>query len=187
MSARRRLRSRQAARALATATRGAKDAALLAIADALEANAGRIVEANAEDLARGVAEGMSVSLQDRLRLDDDRIAAIAAAVRKIADLPDPVGEVVRGNTLPNGLRLRQVRVPMGVVGMIYEARPNVTVDAAVPRPEERQRGDAARWLGRRVVERGDRRGDADGGRRHRAARRRRSPRSTRGGARAPSS
>lgn len=124
------LRSRQAARALATTDRRVKDAALLAIADALVAATERIVAANTEDLARGVAEGMSVSLQDRLRLDEARIAAIAGAVRKIADLPDPVGEVVRGSTLPNGLRLRQVRVPMGVVGMIYEARPNVTVDAA---------------------------------------------------------
>src|SRR4051794_39741335 len=91
--------ARRAARALATADRGAKDAALHAVAEALVEHTDRIVSANAEDLSRAGAEGMSVSLQDRLRLDGSRIAAIAAAVRTIADLPDPVGEVVRGNTL----------------------------------------------------------------------------------------
>jgi glutamate-5-semialdehyde dehydrogenase len=120
-----------ATRALATASRAVKDAALAAIADDLVAATDRIVAANAEDLARGERDGIGVGLLDRLRLDGPRIAAIADAVREVAALPDPVGEVVRGSTLPNGLRLRQVRVPMGVVGMIYEARPNVTVDAAV--------------------------------------------------------
>jgi glutamate-5-semialdehyde dehydrogenase len=124
-------RAREAARALATASTGTKNTALLAVADALEAATGRIVEANADDLGRGRRDGLAEGLLDRLRLDADRVAAIAAAVRHVASLPDPVGEVVRGSTLPNGLRLRQVRVPMGVVGMIYEARPNVTVDAAV--------------------------------------------------------
>jgi len=119
-----------ASRALATATRATKDAALLALADALVAATEEIVEANAEDLARGRANGTSDGLLDRLTLTPERIAAIADALRELAALPDPVGEVVRGSTLPNGLRLRQVRVPMGVVGMIYEARPNVTVDAA---------------------------------------------------------
>jgi glutamate-5-semialdehyde dehydrogenase len=123
--------ARAAARVLATVPAGTKDAALLAVADALQAATERIVEANATDLARGRRDGLAEGLLDRLRLDGDRIAAIAAAVRHVASLPDPVGEVVRGSTLPNGLRLRQVRVPMGVVGMIYEARPNVTVDAAV--------------------------------------------------------
>ncbi|MGO1173608.1 MAG: glutamate-5-semialdehyde dehydrogenase [Actinomycetaceae bacterium] len=122
--------ARTAGRALATATRATKDAALEAMADALVAGADRIVAANAEDLERGRTGGMSPGLLDRLALDDARIAAIADALRELAALPDPVGEVVRGSTLPNGLRLRQVRVPMGVVGMIYEARPNVTVDAA---------------------------------------------------------
>lgn len=122
--------AKRAARALATATRATKDAALHAMADALVAEAPRIVEANAADLERGRAGGMAPGLLDRLALDADRIAGIAAALREVAGLPDPVGEVVRGSTLPNGLRLRQVRVPMGVVGMIYEARPNVTVDAA---------------------------------------------------------
>jgi glutamate-5-semialdehyde dehydrogenase len=125
------LRAREAARELATASGATKTAALLAVADALVAATDRIVAANAEDLHRGRAEGLAESLLDRLRLDPTRIAAIADAVRHVAALPDPVGEVVRGSTLPNGLRLRQVRVPMGVVGMIYEARPNVTVDAAV--------------------------------------------------------
>src|SRR3954447_15010355 len=123
--------ARVAARALATVPTGAKDAALLAVADALEAASERIVEANARALESGRGDGLAEGLLDRLRLDRDRIAAIAAAVRHVASLPAPVGEVVRGSTLPNGLRLRQVRVPMGVIGMIYEARPNVTVDAAV--------------------------------------------------------
>lgn len=123
--------AREAARQLVTASRAAKDCALLAIADDLVAATDRIVAANAEDLARGERDGLGSGLLDRLRLDGPRISAIAAAVRDVAALPDPVGEVVRGSTLPNGLRLRQVRVPMGVVGMIYEARPNVTVDAAV--------------------------------------------------------
>jgi glutamate-5-semialdehyde dehydrogenase len=125
------LRAREAARELATASGAAKTAALLAVADALEAASDRIVAANAEDLDRGRRDGLAESLLDRLRLDRQRVGAIAEAVRHVAALPDPVGEVVRGSTLANGLRLRQVRVPMGVVGMIYEARPNVTVDAAV--------------------------------------------------------
>ncbi len=123
-------RSRVAARALATATRSTKDAALRAMADTLVAAAPEIVTANAVDLERGRAAGLSAGLLDRLALTVERVAAIADALRELAALPDPVGEVVRGQTLPNGLQLRQVRVPMGVVGMIYEARPNVTVDAA---------------------------------------------------------
>ncbi|RYV50234.1 glutamate-5-semialdehyde dehydrogenase [Pengzhenrongella frigida] len=123
-------RAKVAARTLATATRGTKDAALLALADALVAATDEIVAANTQDVERGRASGTSPGLLDRLTLTPDRIVAIAAALRELAALPDPVGEVVRGSTLPNGLRLRQVRVPMGVVGMIYEARPNVTVDAA---------------------------------------------------------
>ncbi|UER54750.1 glutamate-5-semialdehyde dehydrogenase [Kineosporiaceae bacterium SCSIO 59966] len=124
-------RAREASRALATATRAAKDAALYAAADALVAATDRVVAANALDLERGQTDGLAAGLLDRLRLDGGRVAAIADAVREVAALPDPVGEVVRGRTLPNGLRLRQIRVPMGVVGMVYEARPNVTVDAAV--------------------------------------------------------
>jgi glutamate-5-semialdehyde dehydrogenase len=123
-------RAKLAGRALATATRATKDAALHAMADALVAAAPRVVEANARDLAAGRDAGMSPGLLDRLALTEERISSIADALRELATLPDPVGEVVRGSTLPNGIRLRQVRVPMGVVGMIYEARPNVTVDAA---------------------------------------------------------
>lgn len=123
-------RAKVASRALANATRATKDAALHALADALVAATDEIVAANARDLDQGRADGISPGLLDRLALTPDRVAAIADALRELAGLPDPVGEVVRGSTLPNGLRLRQLRVPMGVVGMIYEARPNVTVDAA---------------------------------------------------------
>lgn len=123
-------RAKAASRVLATATRSTKDAALEAIAGALVTNSERIIEANATDLERGRSNGMSDGLLDRLTLNTERIEAIAQAMREVASLPDPVGEVVRGSRLPNGLRLSQTRVPMGVVGMIYEARPNVTVDAA---------------------------------------------------------
>jgi glutamate-5-semialdehyde dehydrogenase len=124
------LAARTASRRLALVSRAEKDAALHHLADALVAATDEIVAANESDLARGREEGMAESLQDRLRLDAARVAAVADALRDIAGLPDPVGEVVRGSTLANGLQIRQVRVPMGVVGMIYEARPNVTVDAA---------------------------------------------------------
>jgi glutamate-5-semialdehyde dehydrogenase len=124
-------RARDAARVLATTPRLVKDRALEEIATALLADATSIVAANGRDLDRGRQEGLPEGLLDRLRLDVPRLEAICAAVRHVASLPDPVGEVVRGSTLPNGLRLTQVRVPMGVVGMVYEARPNVTVDAAV--------------------------------------------------------
>lgn len=124
-------RARQAARTLRVSHRNAKDAALQAIADALILNTERIVRANAEDVQRAVDNGTSPAIIDRLTLNESRIAAIAQAVRDVAALPDPVGEVIRGYTLPNGLQVRQIRVPLGVVGMIYEARPNVTVDAAV--------------------------------------------------------
>ncbi|HEX5533583.1 MAG TPA: glutamate-5-semialdehyde dehydrogenase [Actinomycetales bacterium] len=123
-------RARTAARTLAPSKRETKDAALRAIADALVAAGDRIEAANRLDLERGESAGLTTGLLDRLRLDADRIGAIAEAVRDVAALPDPVGEVVRGQILPNGLRLNQIRVPMGVVGMVYEARPNVTVDAA---------------------------------------------------------
>ncbi len=122
--------ARTASRRLALLSRAEKDAALLALADALDSATDEVVAANERDLVRGREQGMAESLQDRLRLDPPRVAAVASAVRDIAALPDPVGEVVRGSTLANGLQIRQVRVPMGVVGMIYEARPNVTVDAA---------------------------------------------------------
>jgi glutamate-5-semialdehyde dehydrogenase len=123
-------RSRVASRQLAQMSRSSKDEALLVLADALEEATPLILQANDEELQRGRDTGMSESLLDRLMLDARRIADIAQGMRDIAGLPDPVGEVVRGSTLANGLQVRQIRVPMGVVGMIYESRPNVTVDAA---------------------------------------------------------
>ncbi len=121
---------RAAAPALARLSSGEKDAALLAMADALEARSGDILAANAQDLARAQAGGMSPAFLDRLALTRERVLAMAGGLRQVAALPDPVGQVVEGRTLPNGLRLTQVRVPLGVVGIIYEARPNVTSDAA---------------------------------------------------------
>lgn len=123
-------RARGAGATLGPLPRSAKDDALLAIADALEVRTAEIVEANAKDTARAREAGTSESIVDRLTLTPERVRAIAADVRDVAALPDPVGEIVRGSTLPNGIDLRQVRVPLGVVGIIYEARPNVTVDAA---------------------------------------------------------
>lgn len=123
-------RAQLAARGIRNATSNVKNQLLRAIADALVVESARIIAANDTDMARGRENGMSRSLLDRLSLTSERIEAIAEATRQVASLPDPVGEVVRGNTLPNGLVLRQIRVPMGVIGMIYEARPNVTVDAA---------------------------------------------------------
>jgi len=122
--------ARQASRRLALLSRADKDAALRAMADALVAASGVIIAANAQDVAQGREQGLTQGLLDRLRLDQPRVEAVAQALRDIAGLPDPVGEVVRGSTLANGLQIRQLRVPMGVVAMIYEARPNVTVDAA---------------------------------------------------------
>ncbi|MCX3064339.1 glutamate-5-semialdehyde dehydrogenase [Streptomyces beihaiensis] len=123
-------RARTAAAAIAPLPRAAKDAALAAVADALDARTAEIVEANAKDIAKARAAGTPDAIVDRLTLTPERVRAIASDVRDIVALPDPVGEVVRGSTLPNGIDLRQVRVPLGVVGIIYEARPNVTVDAA---------------------------------------------------------
>ncbi|MFH8368956.1 glutamate-5-semialdehyde dehydrogenase [Streptomyces sp. NPDC018031] len=123
-------RARAAAADLAPLPRAVKDDALLAIADALEVRTKEIVEANAVDVERARAAGTAESIIDRLTLTPERVRAIASDVRDVVALPDPVGEVVRGSTLPNGIDLRQVRVPLGVVGIIYEARPNVTVDAA---------------------------------------------------------
>ncbi len=123
-------RAAEAAAELAPLPRAAKDAALHRIADALVDAAPEIVKANEADVARARENGISDYMIDRLSLTEQRIAAIAEAVRKVAALPDPVGETVRGTVLPNGLELRQVRVPLGVVGIIYEGRPNVTVDAA---------------------------------------------------------
>ncbi|AZN29557.1 glutamate-5-semialdehyde dehydrogenase [Flaviflexus salsibiostraticola] len=123
-------KARGAARVLRSASTTEKNAALEAIAVLLEERSKEITEANGQDIARGIEVGLTDALIDRLTLDESRIAGIADAVRQLIALPDPVGEVVAGRTLPNGLTVRNVRVPMGVVGMIYEARPNVTVDAA---------------------------------------------------------
>lgn len=123
-------RSRHAARRMAMANRAWKDRALRAVGAALQENAAAILSANTRDVAAGKANGTSVAMLDRLTLTQDRIAGLVAALENLANLPDPVGNVVRGQTLPNGLRLRQVNVPMGVVAAIYEARPNVTVDIA---------------------------------------------------------
>ncbi len=124
------LRAREAAHELALATRATKDAALHAMADALVADTEGVLAANAEDVSAARESGTPDALVDRLSLDAGRVAGMADGLRDVAALPDPVGEVVRGSTLANGLELRQVRVPFGVVGIIYEARPNVTADAA---------------------------------------------------------
>jgi glutamate-5-semialdehyde dehydrogenase len=124
------LRAREAAHELALATRATKDAALHAMADALVAHTDTVLAANTEDVSAARESGTPEALLDRLSLDAGRVAGMAEGLRDVAALPDPVGEVVRGSTLANGLELRQVRVPFGVVGIIYEARPNVTADAA---------------------------------------------------------
>jgi glutamate-5-semialdehyde dehydrogenase len=122
--------AKRASRDLATLGSDVKDAALHAIADALIASSETILQANARDLQDGERSGLSDALLDRLALDERRVAEMAAGVRTIASLPDPVGEVIDGSTLPNGLQLRRVRVPLGVIAVVYEARPNVTIDAA---------------------------------------------------------
>ena len=122
--------ARRAGRVLAPLNTAAKDRALRAIADALEVRIPEILEANARDMQAGQAADIGAALLDRLRLDDGRVRAMAAGVRQIAALPDPVGEVIDGGRLGNGLDVRRVRVPLGVVAVVYEARPNVTIDAA---------------------------------------------------------
>ena len=123
-------KARAASIDLAGATRAEKDAALLLMAERLIERTGDIVAANAVDVGNAGTAGMSDSMIDRLTLTDERVAAMADGLRQLAALPDPVGDVVRGSTLANGLELRQVRVPFGVVGIVYEGRPNVTADAA---------------------------------------------------------
>src|SRR3954449_10654195 len=124
------LAARAAARELATLDSDTKDRALLAVADALERRTGDILDANARDLEAGREAGLAAALMDRLALDEARIAAMARGVRDIVALPDPVGEVIEGRRFANGLDFRKVRVPLGVVAVVYEARPNVTIDAA---------------------------------------------------------
>jgi glutamate-5-semialdehyde dehydrogenase len=122
--------AKRAARELARIDTATKDAALLAMAAALQTRVQEILEANERDMRAGREADLGDALLDRLRLDEARIAAIASAVLQIAALPDPVGEVIDGRRLPNGLDVRKVRVPLGVVAVVYEARPNVTIDAA---------------------------------------------------------
>jgi glutamate-5-semialdehyde dehydrogenase len=122
--------ARRVARRLAPLSTKDKDAALGAIADALEANAAAVLEANQKDLEAARQRGTKGALLDRLMLDDKRIAAMARSVREIASMPDPVGEVVSRATRPNGLSVTRVRVPLGVIAMVYESRPNVTVEAS---------------------------------------------------------
>jgi glutamate-5-semialdehyde dehydrogenase len=124
------LAAREASRALAALPTGTKDAALHAIAGALEGRTPEILEANARDMEAGRANGLDAALLDRLALDEGRVKAMADGVRAIAALPDPVGEIIDGQRLPNGLDVAKVRVPLGVVAVVYEARPNVTIDAA---------------------------------------------------------
>jgi glutamate-5-semialdehyde dehydrogenase len=121
--------AKRASRTLATLDSATKDAALHAIAAALTDRAAEIVQANERDMQAGRENRIGEALLDRLMLDERRVAAIADAVRDVASLPDPVGEVVEGGRLPNGLSVRKVRVPLGVVAVVYEARPNVTIDA----------------------------------------------------------
>lgn len=123
-------RAKEASRATARLTSDAKSRALEGIAAAIEENAAAIIEANARDIENGRRDEIGDALIDRLRLDEKRVAALASAVRDIGSLPDPVGQVIGGHRMPNGVALEQVRVPFGVVGAIYEARPNVTVDIA---------------------------------------------------------
>ena len=123
-------RAKQASRGLATASTSTKNAALLAAADALEKNTESILAANSQDVSNAEGAGIAPGLVDRLRLDDGRISAMAGGLRQVATLPDPVGEVLDGWVRPNGLRISRVRVPLGVIAIIYESRPNVTSDAA---------------------------------------------------------
>src|SRR5690606_4585627 len=122
-------RARAAAATLATVPSAAKDRALAAMADAIDGSVDAILAANAEDVSRGQDAGLGSAFLDRLRLDAPRIAAISRGIRDIAALEDPVGKVIAGWTRPNGLRIERVRTPLGVLGVIYESRPNVTADA----------------------------------------------------------
>src|SRR6478672_4100257 len=122
-------RAKAAARVLAGMSSAAKDAGLHAAADLLIERADEVLDANQVDVARAEAAGSSVAIVDRLRLTPSRVDAMAAGLRKVASLPDPVGEVADGWVRPNGLRIQRVRVPLGVVAIIYENRPNVTSDA----------------------------------------------------------
>jgi len=142
--------ARAAARALGTTPSDAKRSALLAMAAALEAGVEEVLRANRADTDAAESEGVGKAVLDRLALTEERIAGVAAGVRQIAALPDPVGQVIEERTLDNGLRLSKVRVPMGIVGVIYEGRPNVTVDAAALAVRA---GNAVLLRGSRIAER----------------------------------
>src|SRR5437762_2418311 len=124
-------RARAAARVLARTSAEQKNRGLLAMADEVVAAAPSILEANAKDVAKAAADGLSKAMIERLTLNPKRLEAMAGGIREVAALPDPVGEIIRDWTRPNGLRISKIRVPIGVVGIIYESRPNVTSDAAV--------------------------------------------------------
>ena len=141
---------RAAARALATTPSDAKRSALLAMADALEAGVEEVLWANRADTDAAETEGVGSAVLDRLALTEERVAVVAAGVRQIAALPDPIGQVIEERTLDNGLRLSKVRVPIGIVGVIYEGRPNVTVDAAALAV---QAGNSVLLRGSRIAER----------------------------------
>ncbi|HXM03723.1 MAG TPA: glutamate-5-semialdehyde dehydrogenase, partial [Chthoniobacterales bacterium] len=123
-------RARSAGRDLATRPDQEKSAALIAAAEQIEKNELQILAANQSDLQKGAANGLSSALLDRLKLDQDRLAAICRSLREVAQLQDPVGQVIKEWSRPDGLRFKKVRVPIGVIGIIYESRPNVTSDAA---------------------------------------------------------
>jgi glutamate-5-semialdehyde dehydrogenase len=120
----------RASRALTASSTEQKNTALCSMADVLEENIDRIIEANVKDIDYAIGKGLSESLLDRLRLDAARIRAMATGLRNVASLPDPVGEITEENTRPNGLLIQRIRIPLGVIGMIYESRPNVTADAS---------------------------------------------------------
>ena len=143
-------RAREASRALASMSSDRKAAALRAMAGALEARTEEILEANREDVGRATADGSSTAMIDRLTLDGERVDAIAEAVRQVATIPDPIGDVLEDHTRPDGLRIRKVRVPLGVIGVIYEGRPNVTVDASALAVRS---GNAVLLRGSRIAER----------------------------------
>ncbi len=123
--------ARIAGRTLSVSTGAQRKAALNVIADAIEARGAEILAANEKDMQAGRVAGLNSSLLDRLLLTPDRIKGIAGGARQVSQLPDPLGNTLRKSTLPNGIELEQISVPFGVIGMVYEARPNVTVDAAV--------------------------------------------------------
>ena len=153
-------RARGAARVLAQASSAAKDAALHAAAEVLLQRSTELLDANRVDVERAERDGSSVAVVDRLRLTPARVESMASGLRKVADLPDPVGEVTAGWVRPNGLRIRQVRVPLGVVGIIYENRPNVTSDAAALCVKSGNAAFLRGSSGRHLVEPGDRLGAA---------------------------